>query len=348
MTTFGYGAILFGIVTVFGGGVMRVLYVGGTGEISLSCVKESVAAGHDVTVFNRGSRGDVLPVDVTALQGDLRDDATYAALAEKRFDAVCQFLAYTEDDVARDVRTFAGKTGHYVFIASASSYQRPARTHRITEDVPLENPFSAYSRNKAAAETIVLSQSDLPATVVRPSHTIHTRFPTVLREHLLLPWRIENGKPIVTHGDGTSLWTVTRSEDFAIPFVRLLGNPDALGEAVHITSDRAYTWDQLYHGIGACLGKPVDIVHVPTDTIVRYFPELAETLYGDKTASLTFDNSKIKQLAGAFSCAVELTELLAGPAEFYKASGYRPDEDDLKLDARIDAMIEAQRAVGPA
>ncbi len=327
---------------------MRVLYIGGTGEISLSCVRESVAAGHDVTVFNRGRHNDDLPPDVTVVKGDLADDAAYTELAEMRFDAVCQFLAYTAEDVTRDIATFAGKTGHYVFIASASSYQRPAQTYWITEDVPLKNPFAAYSRNKAAAEKVLLSQAALPATVVRPSHTIRARFPTVLGEGHLLPWRIVNGRPVIVHGDGSSLWTVTRSEDLAVPFVRLLGNADAIGEAFHITADRSFSWDQLYRGIGDALGADVEIVHIPTDTIVKFLPDRAGALLGDKITSVIFDNTKIKRLVGDFSCVTDLSVLLAGPAAAYRASGYAPAGADLDFDATMDAMIAAQRAVAPA
>ena len=326
---------------------MRVLFIGGTGEISLSCVRQAVAAGHAVTVFNRGSGNGVLPAGVEVVTGDATDSAALRGLADRRFDAVCQFLAYTADDVRRDVAAFGGKTGQYLFIGSASSYRKPPTTYRITEDIPLANPFSAYSRNKTAAEAALLAQRDLPVTIVRPSHTIRTRFPTALGEQHLLAWRVLQGKPVVVHGDGSSLWTVTRSEDFAVPFIRLFGHPAALGEAMHITADRAFTWDQLYGGIGQVLGAEVEIVHIPSDTIVRFLPDLAAALHGDKAASVIFDTAKIKRLVGDFACVTDLPELLAGPAEAYRAGGYRPGPADLALDATLDRMIAAQRSVAP-
>ena len=324
----------------------KVLYVGGTGEISLSCVRSSVTAGHDTFVFNRGQRAAELPPGVTVLSGDLNDLASYRALADHRFDSICQFMAFTPTDVSRDIKVFAGKIGQYVFISSASAYQKPPQTYRITEDVPLENPYWEYSRLKAEAEAVLTSQSALPYTIVRPSHTIRTRLATVLSERSLAALRILNGKAVITAGDGTSLWTLTRSEDFAPPFVRLLGNPQAKGRAFHLTSDRAFMWDHIYQALARGLSAEAEIVHVPTDTLISYLPDLQGPLLGDKIWPVLFNNTQIKQAVGDFSCESDLDKVLAGPIAAYRASGYAPSPEDLALDATMDRIIADQTTLG--
>ena len=324
----------------------KVLYVGGTGEISLSCVQSSVAAGHDTFVFNRGQRPADLPPDVTVLKGDLNDAAGYGALADYRFDSVCQFLAFTPADVARDLDVFAGNAGQYVFISSASAYQKPPTTYRITEDVPLDNPFWEYSRLKAAAETALTSQSALPYTIVRPSHTFHQSIPTSLGERALAAHRLIRGKPVIAPGDGTSLWTITRSEDFAPPFVRLLGNDRALGRAFNLTGDTAVTWDQIYEAIARGLDAEGKIVHVPSDTLIRYQPERLGPLLGDKSRSVLFDNAAIKEAVGDFVCESDLDAMLRGPLTVFRQSNYAPTPDDVELDALMDRIIAGQSALG--
>ena len=326
---------------------LKILFVGGTGLISLPCVIEAVAAGHQVSVFNRGATAVTLPEGVQAIAGDCADAAGYRAAAAGSYDVVCQFIAYGPADIERDVALFAGCTGQYIFISSASAYKKPVDNWPITEATPLDNPYWEYSRKKAAAETALTGQSTLPYTIIRPSHTVRTHFPTGMSERDAVASRMRRGLPVVVHGDGTSLWTLTRAEDFAVPFVRLFGEPAALGAAFHLTADHAYSWNQIYEAIAAALGVEAELIHVPSDTLVRYRPDWTGPLFGDKAHSLLFDNSKIKALVGDFSCARDLADVLAGPLAAYwrRAGSGAPAADP--LDPLFDAIIGAQRTAGP-
>ncbi|MGF1625267.1 MAG: NAD(P)H-binding protein, partial [Alphaproteobacteria bacterium] len=327
---------------------LSVLFVGGTGLISLPCVIEAVAAGHEVSVFNRGATAAALPGGVHAIAGDCADAAGYRAAAVRSYDVVCQFIGYGAADIERDVALFAGRTGQYIFISSASAYRKPVDAWPITEAVPLDNPFWEYSRKKAAAEAALTRQDSLPYTIVRPSHTVRTHFPTGMSERDAVASRMRRGLPVVVHGDGTSLWTLTRAEDFAVPFVRLFGNPGALGEAFHITADHAYSWNGIYQAIASSLGVEAELVHVPSETLVRYKPDWVGPLFGDKAHSVLFDNTKVKAVAGDFSCARDLADVLAGPlAAYWQRTGTGTPGAD-PLDPVFDAIIAAQRAVGPA
>jgi len=330
---------------------MKVLYIGGTGEISAACVRRSVEAGHQVTVLNRGKTAGELPPGVRQVTGDLADAAPYAALGSETFDAVCQFLAYEMSVVRRDAETFAGRCGQYVFISSASAYQKPPTRVVITEDVPLENPFWPYSRAKAEMEAFLMRQhaeGRLPVTIVRPSHTIRTRFPGGIGPGDEWAWRMLNGKPVIVHGDGTSLWTLTHAADFAVPFVGLLGNPGALGQAFHITRHmESYPWDAIFQAMGRALGAEPRLVHVPTDTLVRYNPRWAGPLLGDKTWSVLFDNSKVMGVAGPFECRVGLDEMMRRSAECYRKRAASHASDG-KLHALLDRIAAEQTALGRA
>jgi len=328
---------------------MRVLFIGGTGEISTACVRRCVEAGHEVAVFNRGKTDEELPAAVRRITGDLKDDAAYAALGQEHFDAVCQFVAYDLAAVRRDAEVFAGRCGQYVFISTASAYQKPPTRVVITEDVPLANPFWPYSQTKAEMEAFLLRQHAerrLPVTIVRPSHTIRTRFPGGIGRGDDWAWRILQGRPVIVHGDGTSLWTLTYATDFAVPFVGLLGKERALGEAFHITRHmESHPWDAIFQAMGRALGAEPRIVHVPTDTLVRYNADWAGPLLGDKTWSVVFDNSKVMSVAGRFECRVSLDEALRLAAEHYRrrAPAYTPDE---KAHAFLDRIACEQQAVG--
>ncbi|HPD13855.1 MAG TPA: SDR family oxidoreductase [Planctomycetota bacterium] len=328
---------------------MRVLYIGGTGEISTACVWRSVEAGHKVAVFNRGRTEEPLPPGVRHIPGDLKDPAAYEALGTERFDAVCQFLAYDLATARRDAEVFAGRCGQYVFISTASAYQKPPTRVVITEDVPLANPFWPYSQTKADMEAFLLRQhadGRLPVTIVRPSHTLRTRFPGGIGRGDDWAWRILHGRPLLVHGDGTALWTLTHSEDFAVPFVGLLGNPKALGEAFHITRHmKSYPWDAIFQAMGRALGAEPRLVHVPTDTLVRYNPEWAGPLLGDKTWSVLFDNSKVMGVVGRFECRVSLDEAMRRSAECYRrrAAVYQPDE---RLHTLFDRIASNQEGLG--
>ena len=211
---------------------MRVLYIGGTGEISRACVDRSVAFGHDVTVFNRGRQADDLP-GVTRVVGDVRDEDALQALAAQNYDVVCQFLAFDTDAVQRDIRHFGGRCGQYLFIGTASSYRKP-HGGVVTEATPLGNRYWLYSRKKADCEAVLRqahAAGALPVTIVRPSHTYRTRLPSTVVDGLHLAWRLQRHQPVVVHDEGASRWTLTHADDFANAFVRLFGVAASLGEA---------------------------------------------------------------------------------------------------------------------
>jgi nucleoside-diphosphate-sugar epimerase len=298
---------------------LSVLFVGGTGQISLTSVREAIAAGHKVTVFNRGKASVTeLPGGVTTIVGDIYDRASYASLGASKFDVVCTFMVFTPEQIRQDITTFSGKVGQYIFISSASCYQKPARHYIITEKTPLENPYWEYSRNKIACERLLQDQSTLPYTIVRPSHTVRTRLPIEIGEPMGSLRRMLAGKPVLVSGDGTSPWTLTRSIDFSVPFVRLFGNSRALSQDFHITNDRAFTWDQIHTAIGRAFDVEARNFHVPTDTLTRYNREWTGSLVGDKMWTALFDNSKIKSAVGQFTCAQDLDKILAEPVALAK------------------------------
>ena len=328
---------------------MKVLYIGGTGEISYACVQRGVEVGHDVTVFNRGRNPEPLPDGVRRITGDLGDEAAYARLGEETWDAVCQFLAYDLPAVRRDVEVFAGRCGQYVFISTASAYQKPPAHYVVTEATPLQNPYWAYSRTKAQMEAYLFEQhaaGKLAVTVVRPSHTLRTRLPGGIGRGDDWAWRILHGKAVILHGDGTSLWTLTHSSDFAVPFCNLLGKAAALGEAFHITRHmESFTWNEIFAAAGRALGVEPKLVHVPTETLVRYNADWSGPLLGDKTWSVLFDNTKVMGVAGAFECTVGLDEAMRRCVEHYRrrAGAYEPDAQS---HAFLDRIAEEQAALG--
>jgi len=314
---------------------MRVLYVGGTGEISFDCIRESVRLGHEVTVYNRGHHNAGLPRECRLVAGDVADDAAYRRLAATGFDAVCQFRLFTPEALKRDLACFAGHCAQYVFISSASAYRKPVRGLPITEATPLENPFWAYSRAKAEMEALLRAQSALPYTIVRPSHTYRQLMPVPMGGNIEVS-RFLRGKPVVLHGDGESLWTVTHAEDFARPFAQLLGDRRALGEAFHITGDRAWSWNEIFEAIAAALGVPCRLVHVASETLVRYNAEWAGPLLGDKSPSVTFDNRKVKAVVGEFDCPIDPWRGTRLVAERYPQSA---TEFDPAVDALLDRIV---------
>jgi nucleoside-diphosphate-sugar epimerase len=324
----------------------KVLFVGGTGQISLPCVAQAVEAGHEVTVFNRGKSDVALPAGVRVIVGDMKDAGSYRQLGEQQWDVVCQFMVFTPEQMAQDIAVFTGQVGQYIFISSASVYEKTARHYVITEQTPAVNPFWKYSQDKIACEAMLQASIGLPWTIVRPSHTVRTGLPTMMGPADTTVQRLLDGKPIIVAGDGSTPWTLTRSVDFAAPFIRLFGNERAMGEIFHITSDRGYTWDAIHNAIAAALGVQAQIVHVPTDTLVRFNPEWEGPLRGDKSWSALFDNSKIKSVAGDFECAEVLETVLEEPLTHLR----RRMSAGLRVDADFDGMIEriaaAQSALG--
>jgi nucleoside-diphosphate-sugar epimerase len=323
---------------------LSVLYIGGTGQISLPCVEATVAAGHRVTVLNRGKTSAPLPKGVATLVGDM-NDAAYAELGDRRFDVVAQFRLYTPGQMQRDIATFTGKTGQYVFVSSASVYEKPVRHYMMSErTTKLENRYWEYSRQKIACEQLLRAQEKLPYTIVRPSHTVRTGMPIQVGDPDAAIRRMIAGKPVIVCGDGSSVWTLTRSVDLAQPFVRLLGNSRAIGEDFHITTDRGFTWNQIHEAIARGFGVAAIHAPVPTSTLVRHKKEWEGPLMGDKTWTALFDNSKVKSVAGAFEASQDIDEILADSIRHAKERLKKPaaesDEDRL-----MDRIIAAQAAV---
>ncbi|HEY0248522.1 MAG TPA: NAD-dependent epimerase/dehydratase family protein [Gryllotalpicola sp.] len=328
----------------------RFLFIGGTGTISTSCVRLALERGHEVTVLNRGaSQLRSVPEGARLLTADVRDAAAVrAVLGGEEFDAVADFLSFTPQHVGTATELFAGRTGQYVFVSSASAYQKPPARIPVTESTPLSNPFWQYSRDKIDCEFLLndlarTGKVELPTTIVRPSHTYdEAALPT------LGAWtdvaRMRAGKPVVVHGDGTSLWTITHSRDFAVAFVGLLGNPLAIGDAFTITGDHAPTWNQIYEWIGDAAGAKAEIVHVASETIGRVLPDKLEGLVGDKAHSMVFDNAKVTALVPEFRTTVPYWEGAAETIAWYDA---HPEHQqvDAALDAGFDRLVAHARSL---
>jgi nucleoside-diphosphate-sugar epimerase len=287
---------------------LKVLYIGGTGTISASCVRRSVAAGMSVYVLNRGrnSKQRSLPESVTWLQADISDAASVRkAIGDHEFGAVANFLSFNAADAAEAVDLFSGRTRQYLHISTASLYRKPVLQWPIVESNLRHNPFVGYSRDKIAAEDELLracETSGFPVTIVRPSHTYDEASPPLPGDWTVID-RIARGAEVVVPGDGTSLWTLTHADDFAQGLVGLLGNPRAIGEVFHITSDDVYTWDQIYSVIGAALGTEPRIVHIPAEDILVGAPDWfwSELILGDLSHSAVFDNSKVRRYVPDFA-----------------------------------------------
>jgi nucleoside-diphosphate-sugar epimerase len=320
---------------------LRVLFIGGTGVISSGCVREAVARDLDVTVLNRGqSSTRPLPPGVREVRADARDPRSVThALDGLDFDSVVDFVAFNVGHVRADVELFAGRAGQYVFISSASAYQTPPARLPVTESTPLRNPFWLYSRDKIACEDVLVAEyrdSGFPATIVRPSHTYDATM-TVLAGGWTSLARMLAGKPVIVHGDGASLWTVTHNTDFARAFVPLLGQSRTAGEAFQITSDDVLTWDQIAGTLGSALGVTPRIVHVPSDVIAARDPEWGEGLLGDKAHSMVFDNSKIKSVVPGWHAVVPFERGAREIADWHLS---HPDRQvvDPGLDALMDKL----------
>jgi nucleoside-diphosphate-sugar epimerase len=321
---------------------LRVLFIGGTGVISSACVREALGGDHDIELFvlNRGQSARSLPPGVTELRGDIRDaESARQALGGRDFDSVVEFVAFTTDHVRADLDLFRGRTGQYVFISTASAYQTPPARLPITESTPLRNPYWQYSRDKIACEDLLVAEyrdNGFPATIVRPSHT-YDATKTVLSGGWTSLGRMIVGKPVIVHGDGTSLWTVTHNTDFARAFVPLLGHPRTLGEAFHITSDDVLTWDQIAYALGTALGVAPRIVHVPSDVIASHDPEWGAGLLGDKTHPAVFDNAKVKSVVPGWHAVIPFERGAREIADWYRADPARQVVNQ-QLDALMDKL----------
>ena len=319
---------------------MRVLFIGGTGVISTAASRLAISRGLELYLLNRGSRiadvpgGHHLVADVHRLE-DVR-----AVLQGLDFDVVVDWVAYTADDIERDLSLFRGRTKQFVFISSASAYQKPPDNYLISESTPLSNPFWDYARDKIACERRLLRayrEEGFPVTIVRPSMTYDLNLPIAVGGWgtYTLADRLLKGLPIIVHGDGSSLWVVTHADDLARGLVGLLGNERALGEAFHITSDEVLTWNQIYRGIAEALGVEAEVVHIPSDLIARLAPQLAGGLLGDKTWSVVFDNSKIKEFVPGFRASVAFRDGIRRTLDWFAA-----DEDRRRVDDTVHAEMD--------
>jgi len=311
---------------------MKVLFIGGTGNISTPVSKYNLDKGVDLYHLNRGKR---IPITgVKTLFADINNpEDTATLLTGHNWDVVVNWIAFTPEDILRDMQLFEGKTRQYIFISSASVYQKPPVNYIITESTPLKNPYWDYSRNKIACEDMLMDayrKRDFPVTIVRPSHTYNTVLPVTLGgwEEYTVVDRIRKGLPIVVQGDGTSLWTETHADDFAKGFSGLLGNQHAIGEAFHITSDEVLSWNQIYQTLAHAAGCEAKIVHIPSDYICDYadkynYPSERGNLLGDKAHSAIFDNSKIKRLVPDYVATIPFSEGIKRTLKWFESDPSR-------------------------
>lgn len=286
---------------------MKVLFIGGTGIISSACSQLAVERGFELYLLNRGQTARPVPKGIHILHADIRDKTSVSSvLGRETFDAVVNWIAFTPDHTEADLELFRGRTQQYVFISSASVYQTPPVNLPVTESTPLDNPHWEYSRAKIACEERLIQayrEERFPITIVRPSHTYdRTLFP--MHGGYTVVDRMRKGKKVIVHGDGSSLWVLTHHRDFAKGFVGLLGNDRALGQVFHITSDEWLTWNQIFEIVAQAAGTKAHMVHIPSDIIARFDPDWGASLLGDKTHSMIFDNSKIKQVVPDFSVTI--------------------------------------------
>lgn len=330
---------------------MKLLFIGGTGIISTACTALALERGHDVAVLNRGRRAGP-PPGAEHLCVDLTDEsAVRAALVDRSWDAVVDFTCFTPDDLERRIAWLRGRTGHYVFISSASAYQKPPSHYRITESTPLANPFWQYSRDKIACEQRLLAAhaaGELSGTIVRPSLTfgdsqITLAFNSWHRSYTAID-RLRRGRPVVIPGDGRTLWTITHNTDFAVGLLGLLGRSDTWGEAFHITSDEVLTWNQIFAQTAAAAGvdHPV-FVHVPAEFIAQCLPDEGPGLIGDKLCATVFDNAKIKRFVPEFAAKTTYAAGVARTLAWFDEDPTRRQVDSL-ANARYDRLIGAYRS----
>ncbi len=325
---------------------LTVLFIGGSGTISSASTRLAVERGIDLHVLNRGaSTTRPLPDGVTVHRADVRDPGSMReALAGLEFDAVVDWVAFTPDHVRADIELFTGRTGQYVFISSASAYQTPPARVPVVESTPLRNPYWQYSRDKIACEDVLVEayrEQAFPMTIVRPSHTY---------DKTLIPldggWtavqRMRDGKEVVVHGDGTSLWTLTHHADFAKGFVPLLGHPRTIGDAFHITSDDAPTWDQITRALASAAGVEARIVHVPSDVIAAADPAWGAGLLGDKAHSMIFDNSKLRTVVPDFRATIPFEQGAREIIDWYDGDPARRQVDP-RLDTLMDDLVQRFR-----
>lgn len=335
---------------------MKLLFIGGTGLISSACSEQALQRGDELTILNRSiSTKYPHPPGARLLVADVHGDPNHLAelLAGEVFDAVVDWIAFTPGDIQRDLRLFSGRTGQFVFISSASAYQKPPAHYLITEETPLENPYWEYSRDKIACENLLMEayrENGFPVTIVRPSHTYGpSQFPlggASWRHPYTAVDRMRRGQKLIIPGDGTSLWVLTWNSDFARGFLGLLGRSEALGQAYHITSDEVLTWEQIYRIAAQALGVEPKIVHVPSELIAAYDPGAIGNLIGDKMHSVVFDNTKIKRLVPEFVCEVPWAEGVRRSIAWFDADSSR-QTIDAEMNRTWDTILAAYARAFP-
>ena len=329
---------------------MKILIIGGTGTISSAITRLLAASGHDLWLLNRGTRKDEVPTNVKQVIVDIdNEDEVLRQLGDEQFDSVCEFIGFVPEQVERDIRLFRGRTRQYVYISSASAYAKPARNHVITEGTALANPYWQYSRNKIACEELLMREyreHDFPVTIVRPSHTYCERGVPLSVHGPKGSWpvlkRMMEGKPVLVHGDGSSLWTLTWNEDFARGFIGLLGNPKAIGEAFQIMSDEQLTWNQVYECTAQALGVPLRLYHVSSDFLAAVAPDdydFTGNLLGDKAVTVVFDCTKLKRAVPGFQATTRFDEGVRRCVAYLLAHPELQVEDP-EFDAWCDNVIE--------
>lgn len=328
---------------------MKALFIGGTGIISSAITRQLAEQDCELYLLNRGTRNAALPQGVHVIQADINDEAQVASLLEgHHFDVVADFIAFHPAQLERDFRLFQGRTKQFLFISSASAYQTPLSDYRITEGTPLSNPYWEYSRNKIACEQYLIDryrEDGFPITIVRPSHTYDERSIPLGVHGDKGSWQVAKrmleGNPVIIHGDGTSLWTMTHNRDFAKGFIGLMGNIHAIGETVHITSDETVTWNQIYEIIADALGVKLNSVHVSSHFLAAAGPyDFRGGLLGDKANSVVFDNSKLKRLVPEFVATTRLDQGIKETVRHILANPALQTEDP-EFDSWCDRVIEA-------
>lgn len=336
---------------------MRALFIGGTGTISSAITKQLSEQGCELYLLNRGLRGDRVPAGANLIRADIRDEDEVARLlGDLKFDVVADFIAFEPAQLERDYRLFNGRTKQFIFISSASAYQKPLSDYRIDEGTPLSNPYWLYSRNKIACEEYLMKQyreNGFPVTIVRPSHTYDERSIPLGVHGAKGTWQVAKrmleNKPVLIHGDGTSLWTMTHNSDFARGFIGLMGNLHAIGESVQITSDESLTWNQIYEAIASALGVELKAVHVSSEFLdACSSQDFRGGLIGDKANSVVFDNSKLKRLVPGFAATVRFDQGIKQTIGHVLAHPELQTEDpefDEWCDKVIRALDDAVRAI---
>lgn len=336
---------------------MRALFIGGTGIISTAISRQLLDSSWELYLINRGSRNDVLQTNVKTITADINNEADVKEkLGDLEFDVVCDFIAFVPSQLERDYRLFAGRTKQFMFISSASAYQKPLSDYKITESTPLANPYWEYSRNKIACEEYLMKmyrENGFPVTIIRPSHTYDERSVPLGVHGNKGSWqvvkRMLEGKPVIIHGDGTSLWTMTHNTDFAKAFIGLMGNIHAIGEAYQITTDETLTWNQIYKCIADALGVKLKPYYVPSDflhSVSNY--DFKGSLIGDKANSVVFDNAKLKRAVPDFVPTMRFDMGVKKTIEYvlsHKECQVEDEEFDMWCDRVIAALEKAKKEI---